>query len=185
MKKILLFSSIIFSSHAFANCLQISEQDLSVKWTAFKTPAKVGVSGSFKKFTFDGKTKGTSAKDIAYGLGLKIDHQTVDTANAARDAKIAKFFFSTIKGKEIAARVTKIDDKNIVLKVNMNGVDRDVPMSYTILGNELKAQGVIDVLDFTMNKQLKDINKACFALHEGKTWSDVGLELTAQFKSCD
>lgn len=186
MKKALIALGVLFMSQSiFADCFQVSEKDLSVKWTAFKTPAKVGVSGSFTKFTFDGKTKSTSIKDIAYGLGLKIDHQSVDTANQARDAKIAKFFFSTMKGKEIMARVTKIDDKNITLKINMNGVDRDVPMTYTILGNELRANGVIDILDFAANKQLSSINKACLALHEGKTWSDVNIELTAQFSSCN
>ncbi|GAB4014521.1 MAG: YceI family protein [Bdellovibrio sp.] len=185
MKKICFFLLLLLPVFANAECLQISEKDLLVKWTAFKTPAKVGVGGQFSTFKFDGKNKGTSIKDITYGLGLKIDHQSVSTGNEARDAKIAKFFFSTTKNKEIFARVTKIDDKNITLKVNMNGVDRDVPMSYTILGNELKAQGVIDVFDFSMNKQLAAINKACMALHEGKTWSDVNLELTAQFKACD
>lgn len=185
MKKICFALLLLIPVFANAECLQISDKDLVVKWTAFKTPAKVGVSGEFSKFKFDGKTNGTSIKDIVYGLGLKIDHQSVNTGNESRDGKIAKFFFSTSKNAEIIARVTKISDKNITLKINMNGVDRDVPMSYSILGNELKAQGVIDVLDFTMNKQLAAINKACYALHEGKTWSDVGLELTAQFKACN
>ncbi|PIP94139.1 MAG: hypothetical protein COW00_07985 [Bdellovibrio sp. CG12_big_fil_rev_8_21_14_0_65_39_13] len=186
MKKTLLaLSALLLSQSLYAECFQVSEKDLTVKWTAFKTPSKVGVGGAFSKFTFDGKTRSTSIKDITYGLGLKIDHQSVDTSNQARDAKIAKFFFSTMKGKEILARVTKIDDKNITLKVNMNGVDRDVPMNYTILGNELKANGVIDILDFSASKQLSAINKACLALHEGKTWSDVNIELTAQFSSCN
>jgi hypothetical protein len=181
----LILIALVFSNQTWGKCLTVKESDVSIRWTAFKTPSKVGVGGTLPKLKFNSKVKGTSVKDALYGQEISIDTSTVNTGNKARDAKISKFFFANMTGKyKIGAAIKKIEDKIITISVAMNGKTLDVPMAYTILGNELKAKGVIDILDFGMSKGLKTINKACKALHQGKTWNDVNLELTAQFSSC-
>ena len=72
----------------------------------------------------------------------------------------------------------------MILALTLNGQTKEVPLTYTFEGNKLEAQGAIDVFDFVLNDQLAEINKACYALHEGKTWNDVGIALSAQFSSC-
>ena len=48
----------------------------------------------------------------------------------------------------------------------------------------LVAEGALDVMDYAMSKPLKALNKACYALHKGKTWSDVKLKLEMQLSPC-
>ena len=66
----------------------------------------------------------------------------------------------------------------------MNGKTLDIPLSYEYKNRKLSAKGVIDVFDFAMSDELAALNKACFALHEGKTWSDVAIGIDAEFTSC-
>jgi polyisoprenoid-binding protein YceI len=179
------FFIISLNSFAQSECVSIKASDVTIKWTAFKTPAKVGVQGTFTKFTLDGKASGKTVKEAVYDLSTAIESPIVSTGDKARDNTLSKNFFNKLANKgEIKANVKSINDKNLVITVVMNKVTRDVPLTYTLENNQLKANGVIDILDFSGSEALKSINKACFALHEGKTWSDVGLELQATFKPC-
>ena len=186
MKSFFLASfALIFSFHTSAKCMEVDKKNIRIQWTAFKTPSKVGVAGTLPAITLKGKNKGTSIRDVSYGMEAVIDTSKVATGNSSRDGKIAKFFFSTMTGgSKILAAVKKIEEKTLTLAVSMNGKTKDIPMSYTVLGNELKAKGVIDVFDWALQDELKAINKACYALHSGKTWNDVVLELTVQYKTC-
>ncbi len=155
-----------------------------VSWVAFKTPAKAGVKGSLPSFSIKAKGK-ASIKDILRSATINIDTTKVATGDKGRDGKIAKFFFSTMNGgKKIVAKVKKLTNKKMLLSITMNGVTKDVPMSYQIDGKKLKAKGFIDVLDFGLSDELAAINKACKALHEGKTWADVELHLESEFTDC-
>ena len=58
-------------------------------------------------------------------------------------------------------------------EVTMNGMHQTVPMTFHYEKGVLQAEGVIDLFDFSANKALSAINKACYDLHEGKTWNDV------------
>jgi hypothetical protein len=41
------------------------------------------------------------------------------------------------------------------------------------------------VLEFALNDQFNALHKACKTLHEGKTWTDVEISVTADFtKEC-
>lgn len=186
MKSFLLAALVFLPSLSTqADCVQVKSKDVRVSWTAFKTPTKIGVGGRMTGVSLKGKTKGTSIRDVSYGMEAVIDTNKIDTGNESRDGKIAKFFFSTMTGgSKIKAAVKKIEEKSLTIAVTMNGKTKDVPMSYVVLGNELKAKGVIDIFDWAMQDELRAINKACYALHSGKTWNDVNIELTAQFHSC-
>lgn len=185
MKLLLIALSLSFSSMLSAECTY-SVGSIDVSWKAFKTPAKAGVGGSFKGLNYSGDKSGKSIDAIVNSASITIDtdKKSVHTKDKSRDGKIAKFFFSTMSGGEqIKANVKKFTKKRLTLAVTMNGKTVDVPMNYKIDGNNLKADGVIDVFDFGMVKQLEGINKACRALHEGKTWNDVEIFLNVAFNS--
>lgn len=185
MKHFLLMLSLLVSTKLYAAECMVDKDSISVSWKAFKTPAKAGVKGSFKTMKHEGKTKGSSIDEIIKDASLTIEtnKKSVHTKDKSRDGKIAKFFFSTMSGGEqIKASVKKLTKKRLTLAVTMNGQTVDVPMNYKIDGQKLEADGVIDVFDFKMVKQLEGINKACKALHEGKTWNDVEIFLSASFK---
>jgi hypothetical protein len=71
----------------------------------------------------------------------------------------------------------------VTIEVTMNSQTKKVPMKYTYSKGEFKASGVIDILDFNAKKALTQINKACYDLHQGKTWSDVKIGFKTQIKA--
>jgi len=180
-----LISFFLLQSISYAACLNTSSDQVKIKWTAFKTPSKLGVAGTFKKVSFSSKLEGNSIKSIVEKAVFSIDASSVFTKHPARDVKIAKFFFSTMSGgSKIDGKVIKLVKKTAVVRFTMNNKSVEVPLNYKIVGNEFKAFGTMDILDFAMNSELAALNKACFAKHEGKTWNDVDLEMTAKFKKC-
>jgi polyisoprenoid-binding protein YceI len=182
MKGILVLFLMVFCVHTAKSACVLANDSVAIKWTAFKTPAKVGVSGGFKLVEVKSQ-KGDDALGSLDGATAKIMTSSVNSKHSARDKKIFTFFFKSMKdGKEINAVVNKVNQKksHLVLDITMNGITKKVPLKYVLSGNDFKAKGHIDILDFAMNGQLASLNKACLAKHQGKTWSDVSLELTAQ-----
>lgn len=186
MKNLIFALALSFSFTISAKeCFTINTDDMAVNWTAYKTPAKDGVGGALKKFTIDYDKKAKSIKDIMKSAMISIDGSSVFTNNKARDKKIVKHFFQNAANNgNLKALVKKYTSKRFVMDLTFNGITKSVPMKYEIKNNTMTARGHIDVLDFSASKSLKAINKACYALHEGKTWSDVALELVASFKPC-
>lgn len=180
---IIIFS--LFSSSAFTKeCYTLSPKNTELKWTAYKTPAKAGVGGTFKGIRLTGPLKGKSIAEIVETTNFTIDAKTVYTKNPDRDKKLFKNIFSTIVGQKIEGKFSKMAKGELLATITMNGVTREVPLSFKENKDTISATGYIDLFDFTMGDQLKAINKACYALHEGKTWSDVQLTVLAKFESC-
>ncbi len=66
--------------------------------------------------------------------------------------------------------------------ITINKLQKEVSMKYAYDNNILTLSGEIDVLNWSLDKPLASINKACYALHEKKTWSDVSLKITVPVK---
>ena len=192
MKSIVFAISLLLSFPSFAkkekkekkDCTyNISEDYVQVKWEAFKTPLKVGVGGKLKNLKISSEKQGKAIIDIVRAAKMEIDTKSVDTNDKGRDLKISKFFFSTMEGGEkITVETKDIDKDKITMAITMNGKTIDVPLRYNEHRGNFKAEGVIDVLDFAMNDELAALNKACSQKHEGKTWSDVNIEISARFR---
>lgn len=187
MKKLIIFTSLFLtlSNPSFGKICSftITPENIKVTWTAFKTPKKVGVGGTFSNISFNGPLSGNSIDEIIKSSTFLIKTDSVDTKDPARDIKIVQFFFKKMKGDgPILGKVTGMDKEFINLEVSMNEKSLVVPLSYKIKGSKLNAAGTLDVLDFAMDESLKSINMACSEKHEKKTWSDVNLSLEAKFK---
>lgn len=178
-----LFFSV---SSIAADCMLKGKPEVS--WVAFKTMKKVGVGGKFDTLDTEGPSKGKNLKDLLKGQKITIDTYSVNTNNPGRDMKIEKFFFGVLPEKsgkrEITGQITKVDKSAITVDLFMNGKKQTVPMPYTLKNNTLEAKGHIDVLDFALGDGLAGINKACYALHEGKTWSHVEIALKQKLENC-
>ena len=170
------------------NCIYFSKpQDISVKFTAFKTFLKLGVGGKFTKFELE-KVSGKTILEASKKAKFKIYTDSLVTGDEERDEKIKKFFFSTmISGSFIKGSVRKIDSKNnlLILTIEMNNEEMDIPLQYSITKNTLSANGIIDMFDWNLEDNLKNINKACNEKHEKKTWNDANIYLKVKFqKNC-
>ncbi len=179
-----LFSSVYASEKS--GCVLAQSGDVEVSWIGYKTPKKVGVGGVFDKVAYTPVTKdGENFRSILVGSSVVIDSSSVNSKHADRDAKLAKFFFGMMKDKNINAKIVDIKaDKKVKdaprtgvvdVEIEMNGMKKVVPMTYSFADEIFEAKGNIDILDFQANSALKGINEACFDLHEGKTWSEAGI----------
>ena len=192
MKKSLVAVLMAFSLLSSANasektgCVLAQSGDVEVSWIGYKTPKKVGVGGVFDKVAYTPVTKeGENFRSILVGSSVVIDSSSVNSKHADRDAKLAKFFFGMMKDKNINAKIVDIKADPRVkdaprtgvvdVEIEMNGVKKVVPMTYSFANETFEAKGSIDILDFQANSALKGINEACFDLHEGKTWSEAGI----------
>jgi hypothetical protein len=170
---------------AATSCYSYNAKGLDIKWTAFKTPKKVGVTGKLPNYTLTGKKQAASVIELLKDQKIEIKVDKVDSGNEGRDVKIVKFFFSGLAGGEkINALVKNVTADSITMEMTINGKKKEIPLTYKLDGMKLTAMGHMDILDFGMSKQLSAINKACYALHEGKTWSDVTLTLEKTLKTC-
>ncbi len=185
MKKLLLSLLVLGAlAHAETDCTLVQSGDMDIAWKAFKTPLKVGVGGTFTKHTYTPAAK--EAKDLKallVGSTVTIDTTSVNSGNAPRDAKLVTYFFKKMTSGSINGKVTDITIDTyikdqprtgiVTVLVTMNGKQVSVPMRYTYADKVFAAKGTIDLADFSSLDALSSINKACFDLHKGKTWSDV------------
>ncbi len=199
MIKLLISMVLVF---AFANASQKRQGHcelsqvgkIKVHWTAYKTPAKLPVGGVFDDVTYRSVAKsGINFREIFVGSTLSIKTQSVNSKNSGRDAKLVKFFFKNMNNTNIKAKITDIkSDKRVKGKpktgifyvdISMNGITKNIPMNFSYFDGKLHAEGYIDILDFKASKALSSINKACFKLHKGKTWSDVKIGFNTAIKA--
>jgi len=197
MKNIILSLLMVFSIVSSANaesknaCELSQVGDVKVSFKAYKTPSKIGVGGVFDSVKYTSIAPvGKNFSSILVGSKVLIDTTSVNSKNSGRDAKLVKFFFNMMSGKNIDAKITDIKaDKKVkdaprtglvAIEVRMNGVTKSVPMKYSFSDGMFSATGVVDILDFGAGKALSSINRACFELHKGKTWSDVSIGFSAK-----
>ncbi len=167
-------------------CVLQQQGSLTVTWGAYKTASKLKVSGSFDRVSFTPAVpSGANFREIFIGSRVVIETASVNTNHAERDATLVKYFFTQMSGNTITAKIINVASDphekgkaktgTFTTEVTMNGITKTVPMAFRYDKGILHANGVIDLFDFSANKALSAINKACYDLHEGKTWNDVTI----------
>ncbi len=160
-------------------------QDVHVSWTAFKTPLKIGVSGTFDNIKLKAKPN-VSKTELFRDAHIRIQTGSVSSGSFQRDKKIARAFFAIQKVDAIDADVIDVSDDNqtATLQISMNGVTHAVPVRLIMDDTHIEGKGVLDLADFDMLPSLQGLTDACKKPHEGKTWQDVEIafELTIDQK---
>ena len=164
---------MLVATVSFAECTYHSE-NAKVTWTAFKTYAKAGVGGTFERTVHTPKT-GRSVEEFLSGSRISIAAASVNTGNAGRDATLVSSFFNIQKISAIDAVIVSAKEGKALVEITMNDIRKTIPMRYNLVETKIIGKGVIDLADFAMLPSLGAINKACYDLHEGKTWQDVEI----------
>lgn len=134
-------------------------------WTAFKTPDKVGVPGTFDDIALEGNS-------------FTINAFSVNTGNPDRDMKLKTFFFANLSDSLITGTYGTATGGKIPVTLKMNGVEKTFDFAISEADTATVVSGTIDIIsDFSGNKALEGIHEACKELHMGKTWSDVNLQV--------
>lgn len=183
----LMISLLSFSVFAHHDCTySANSKNKTLSWTAYKTPKKAGVKGAFTKFEIN-STKANSLNELLKSANFSVDTTSIDTGDKARDAKIVQFFFKAMSSKSIIGKVLRIDNSKAKVELTMNGKSGTVEMTinYDEAKNNVVLSGVVDVMNFSMESNLAALTKACMEKHEGKTWSDVNIEISSEItKDC-
>ena len=171
---------------------ELPKRNFQVEFTAYKTSAKVGVSGKFNHIKRVGPERTDSIDNMLLKSKLEIYPASLNSGDAGRDKTIFVKFFQKMHGDNIRISIADVEKKTIQTKITMNDISQIVPLKFKLKrSHQLTAHGTIDILDFSASSALKSLNKACELLHKGadgvsKTWSDVDIRLNAQFeKKCE
>lgn len=175
-----IFFILPLTSHA---CLELQKDSIELKWTGYKTAAKLGVSGTFETVKYDGKSTAKDLDTLLVGSSLTMDIQSPKSGDASRDANLTKSFFKLI-GKTASAKVKKMDRGLARVDVKLGKKTVEVALKPELKDNKLELTGTLDMLDFAIGDAYKAISKTCRALHEGKTWNDVAIKVTANVTPC-
>ena len=166
----------------------VNPSTTEVAWTAYKTTAKTPVKGQFLKLNLLNEVVSESKQGVLSGLEFTIPISSFFSNNEERDYKIKTLFFGFMDNTELLTGSfsdLKGDNSNgtITLNLKMNNVSYPVIMDYAIDGNRMNLSGVMQMMDWKINKAYESIHKACELLHTGedgisKTWKEVALSST-------
>ena len=165
----------------FAGECTYSVKDVNVDWSAYKTPLRVAVGGTFDGVQSDIHPAQT-IDALLEGSHVTIDTATVNSKNQGRDAKLVKFFFNVQGVKTISAEIKGVHQDIADVEIEMNGISRTIPMKLVRHDGAIEAEGYIDLADFKMLPSLQSINRACYELHKGKTWQDIKIHFEMETK---
>lgn len=177
----IIFILLFITNIAQAQCLSSNPKNYQLKWTAFKTAKKIGVEGVFNSISLINFRANTKFNFLLKDISFEISTNSITTNNESRDNNLKSHFFDF---EAITATITKVEKDYIILSVSINKKQRNIALKYRVEKSKIIATGFIDILDFNLSNQLANLNKQCFSLHEGKTWSDVELSLSVDLEAC-
>ncbi len=153
-----------------------------LRWTAFKTPEKVGVNGSFDSIAVTDFKSSDVLSDVLEGAKFLIKTSSMKTGDDSRDAKIKALFFGNMSSPDITGSFGKFENEHVPVTIKMNGNEVTKDFLYTYENNKVVITGSIDIIkDFAAQQSFDLLHDACNQLHQGKTWTDVSIEITSEF----
>ena len=168
---------------ADANMLAYNPEKTDLKWSAYKTPEKVAVHGSFDSIVVKNTKESAISEEVLEGATFDIATSSMTTGDESRDAKIISLFFNNLDGKNIIGSFGKFENGVVPITMTMNHVEVIKNFQYTFENKKIIITGVIDVIDdFKANKGFEFLSEACAALHLNKSWTDVSIEIISDLE---
>jgi len=161
----------------------IEPNNSKINWTAYKTTAKVPVKGEFTQFSIENSKKGTTVVEALNGAQFKIPVSSLSTKDTIRDGKLKKSFFgSMINTSKITGTIHIDNDTSGKVAITMNGISQDLPITYSIEGEMVTIEAVMNLDNWKAQAAIEALNVVCKDLHTGddgisKTWNDVKIEV--------
>lgn len=206
MKKIFLFSSIVFLLISLQSCKQAQKKEdtnqqtesffsvdsntTSINWTAYKTTSKVPVKGKFLKVEIDStNTPAKTALEALNGLKFKIPVDGLFTNDSIRDGKLKKFFFGNlINTSTINGEIHISNDTSGYVDITMNGISQQLPITFVLNDKMVTIEALMDLDNWKAQAALTALNTVCAELHSGedgisKTWSEVKIDVALYLKN--
>lgn len=160
---------------------KIDAEHSSVQWTAYKTTDKVPVKGTFKEINVKSSEGATTAAGSLEGLEFEIPVSSIYSKDSIRDGKLNKFFFEVMENTmSLKGKFSLANESTGNLALQMNGMTKELPFSYTISKDTLLINATMDLNAWQAQNAVESLHQACLELHTGadgvsKTWDEVGI----------
>ena len=167
----------------------VEPKTVTVKWTGYKTTSKIPVEGQFKEIEISNIKEDSTAVGALTGAEFSIPVSSLFSGDEERDGKLKQLFFGVMDATvSLTGKLNLKGDGTGTATINMNGVNKDIPVTYIVSGQLVELNGTLDLInDFNAQSALESISKACFELHKGpdgvsKTWSEVAIGAAVYLK---
>ncbi len=200
MKKFTVFTLVLVMSIATISCkkeakkvegpqFSVEPKTVTVKWTGYKTTSKIPVNGTFELLEVSNIKEAPTAIEALNGTKFSIPVSSLVSGDADRDSKLKQLFFGVMDATlSLTGTVNLGEDGAGNINLSMNGVSKEIPVTYTVKDQIVELEGKLDIVnDFSAQAALESINTACLELHKGpdgvsKTWSEVAISASAYLK---
>lgn len=165
----------------------VDAKNSTVNWTAYKTSDKVPVKGVFTEVNIIKSADAHNQIDVLNGLEFEIPVTSIFSKDTIRDGKLNKFFFEAMKNTlKLKGTFSIEEDGKGKISLTMNGLTKDLSIDYSIQGENIEINAIMNVDTWEAQAALTTLNKACNELHSGadgvsKTWNEVAIN--AQIKT--
>ena len=165
---------------------QIDSESISLNWTAYKTTAKVGVSGEFGKVNITATELADIKEKAINNVSFSVPVTSLFSNNEIRDNKLMDLFFGVMDDTEFLSGTFHSHEANMkdgkgVMDLTMNGKTCDLPYNYELKGDSMFISTTLNLVEWNTQEAMDSLNKACFELHKGadgvsKTWNEVDIK---------
>ena len=166
----------------------IETKTTTVNWTAYKTTAKIPVSGVFNTINVTKSGAGEKPSDVFNGLEFNIPVNSINSKKADRDAKIVTSFFGAMADtKVLKGKMTLGEKGKGFIDLTMNGITAKLPMTYILSGQLAEFNATMDLNNWKAKLAIDALNKVCKDKHKGedgisKTWDEVAIHIVSYLK---
>jgi len=166
----------------------LEQNDVTVKWTGYKTTDKIAVNGQFREINITNINEGENALETLNGAEFSIPVSSLFTDEPVRDSKLKQLFFGVMDNTlSLNGKLNLLDNGSGTIDLLMNGIQQKISVTYTISGELVELQGIMNLDNWNGNAALASLTEACFELHKGpdgisKTWNEVAVRATVNLK---
>lgn len=165
---------------------QVTSSNSKVEWTGYKFTEKKGVSGVFKTINVLNAPKSETLVGAFDGVDFTIPTSSIFSDNEARDYKLKTLFFGMMDNTELLSGSFTTEGEQIYLNLKMNNSQQKIPVKHTVVDNNVRLEGSLNILNFGAEEAFNSIHKACELLHTGKdgvskTWEEVSFDALVSF----
>ena len=164
---------------------QIDAESISLNWIAYKTTAKVGVSGEFGKVNVTASELADVKEKAINNVSFSVPVTSLFSNNTIRDNKLVNLFFGVMDKTEFISGTFHSHEVNMeegkgVMDLTMNGKTVDLPYNYSLKGDSMFISATLNVMEWNGQEAMDSLNVACYDLHKGadgisKTWNEVDI----------
>ena len=166
----------------------VEPQTITVNWTGYKTTDKIAVTGKFEEVKVTNTKEGETALEALNGIEFDIPVISLASGDNERDGKLKELFFAVMEATSSLTGTLNLNDNGTgAIKLTMNGVTKDIPVTYVISSQLVEIEDSMILDDWNAQSALESLAKACFDQHKGpdgvsKTWNEVGVKAAIYLK---